>query len=140
MATKIDIMGRIDDLESIDTLDKLKANVNELYSDDEVQPDYSGMFEPLGLMPGTYMVTGIEGKNYDGYVSGKDLVDGVWVDAPNNDTPWPLQVTSPEQSAFDIMVLVTASEFNGYPDVNHVWFEMLEVDVLAMTLKFHMGS
>jgi len=84
------------------------------------------MFEPLGLMPGTYMVTGIEGKFYDGYND-------------PDEKPWPLEVT-PGMSAFDIMLAVEKSEANGYLDVNHVWFEHVDIDVMAMTIHFSMGS
>ena len=41
---------------------------------------------------------------------------------------------------FDIMQLVAANPANGYPDINHVWFEAVDVDVLKQTIHFHMGS
>jgi hypothetical protein len=95
------------------------------------------MYSPAGF-DGVYMVTGIEGKYYDGYVSGElqKAEDG---EVRYNDVPWPLAVT-PEMSVFDIMVAVAASEANGYPDVNHVWFEAVDIDDQAHTMHFCMGS
>jgi hypothetical protein len=42
-------------------------------------------------------------------------------------------------SAFNIMVAVERSEANGYPHVNHVWFESMEIDEEGRTIKFGMG-
>lgn len=135
---------RIDEVEDFPTLEALKAYM-AMVSDTEVTElpahqveEASKLYEPLGLS-GTYMVTGIEGKYYDGYVPGKDLTEAGWVDAPENDKPWPLEVT-PNMSGYDIMVAVAASEANGYPYINHVWFEGLDIDTEARTLKFSMGS
>jgi len=157
----IDIIGRIDEFMDMDTPEKLYqylcevAGVQELSPKEEHpqtsssnvthdpntntskleygSPSYSiedfdrlkKMYEPLGLMPGTYMVTGIEGKFHPEY---------------DEDTPWPLHDVREEYSAFDIMVLVESSEANGYPHVNHVWFEGMDIDVMAMTIHFSMGS
>jgi len=159
------LWGRIDELEDIDTVAKMEANLLECHADDTEPPNYleayKRMYDVLDLMPGTYMVTGIEGLFYDGYVSGKRLVsvdestpaaappatgdwtvtvpNAKWVDDPDNDRPWPLEVPA-GATMFDIMQLVAASDANGYPDINHVWFEAVDVDVLKQTLHFHMGS
>lgn len=133
----IDLWGRIDELREIPTPDALRAYL--LQCGIGGFESFKHMYDPLDLPEGIYMVTGIEGKYYDGYVPGKKLADGVWVDEPQNDKPWPLQVT-PSMSAFDIMLAVAASEANGYPDINHVWFERFTVDADAKTLKFDMGS
>jgi hypothetical protein len=102
--------------------------------------EYYKMYQPLGLS-GSFRVTGIEGKNYDGYVPGKRLIEGTgqWMDAPDNDLPWVLMV-QPEWSMFNIMEAVAASEYNGYPDVNHLWFEGATIDEEERTIKFNMGS
>lgn len=120
----ITLAGRIDELDTINTPDLLEAWLVE--TEDQGRSEVlAKMFEPLGLMPGTYMVSGIEGQYYDGY--------------EDSGQPWPLEVTE-AMSAFDIMQAVVLSEANGYPDINHVWFESLEVDVMALTLRFGMGS
>ena len=125
MATTMSLIGRIDELDTI-------SNPKDLiyYLDDVEQissfTELKRMYEPLGLMPGSYMVTGIEGQYYNGYND-------------PDEAGWPLDVTE-SMSAFDIMVAVAASAANGYPNVNHVWFETLTIDVLARTLQFSMGS
>lgn len=143
------LRGRIDELEEIDSPTKL---LNRMLSDSmncylvedlNLGADAPGNLKPnqgnpldgfenfikmyypsLGLS-GTFMVTGIEGMYYDGYV-------GV-------DKPWPLEIT-PEMTPFDIMVAVTQSEANGYPDINHVWFEDMDIDEDNKTIHFSMGS
>jgi hypothetical protein len=146
----IRLIGRIDELESINSAFALLNYMHQVaggcyvvkeigvssevpgnLADDQGNPfedfgELQRMYVPLGLMPGTYMVTGIEGKHYNGYNDPDEVA-------------WPLEVTE-GMSAYDIMMAVAASEANGYPDVNHVWFEFLTIDVLALTLKFSMGS
>jgi len=128
------LWGRIDELEDIDTVAKMEANLLECHADDTEPPNYleayKRMYDVLDLMPGTYMVTGIEGIFYDGYVPNEP---------EGNDVPWPLEVPA-GATMFDIMQLVAANPANGYPDINHVWFEAVDVDVLKQTLHFHMGS
>jgi len=128
------LWGRIDELEEINSVDKMQANLLECHADDTEPPDYLNtyklMYDVLDLMPGTYMVTGIEGIFYDGYVPNEP---------EGNDVPWPLEVPA-GATMFDIMQLVAANPANGYPDINHVWFEAVDVDVLKQTLHFHMGS
>lgn len=144
------LIGRIDELDQISNAHNLLNYLLELagsgyvvkdlslpstapgnLADDQGNPfehfgELQRMYAPLGLTPGTYMVTGIEGEHYDGYND-------------PNEVAWPLEVTE-LMSAFDIMVAVAASAANGYPDVNHVWFEFLTIDTLVRTLRFSMGS
>lgn len=157
---EVDLMGRIDEvchngsspeeLSNETLLRQYLAEVNAGVFDQQGNPQpsreveeferYRAMYVPLGLPAGPYKVTGIEGRNFDGYVPGRRLTEGgQWVDAPENDQPWVLQV-EPQYSAFDLMVLVANSEFNGYPHVNHVWFESLVINSEARTLQFGMGS
>ena len=125
------LIGRIEEVEEIKTLEDLTDFLANLYDPQDEPEDYqrvlatyTEMLTPLNLKPGTYMVTGIEGKFCDGYGQGQ---------------PWPLVVT-PNMSVFDIMVAVAASEANGYPDINHVWFEAVDIDDQAHTMHFSMGS
>lgn len=139
----IDFVGA-DAPEGLNNVDALIAHAANLYNDDEVErmkyiAENLGMYAPLNLPAGVYKVTGIEGKFYDGYVPGKNLIDGVWVDAPGNDTPWPLEVSS-NMAAIDLMQAVAKSEANGYPDVNHIYFEGVTIDPVARTIRFSMGS
>jgi len=166
MEQTFDLIGRIDSLEEIGTekllLDYLRSLDENCYvvfdldkgsdAPGNLKPDqrssvndfgkYQLMYRPLGLS-GTFMVTGIEGKNYDGYVPGQrgEHIDGVWTTfpAPENDAPWPLEV-QPEWSMFNIMEAVASSEYNGYPHVNHVWFEFCTIDQETKTIQFSMGS
>lgn len=129
---KVNLMGRIDELDELSNPTLLKEVLEQNREGgtwpktlEEEVAELLPMYNSLNLPSGIYMVTGIEGKNYGGY-NGPDI-------------PWPLQV-EPSMSIFDIMVLVSNSEYNGYPDINHVWFEYVTVDVEARTIQFSMGS
>jgi hypothetical protein len=160
------ITGRWDDLEDIDTVDKLKAHLCEVAGVEELSPkvehpqtpassvvygseksqleygapcysledfeELSKAYAPLGLS-GTYIVRGIDtaSNNYPSW-------DEVSLDKQGN--PLTIEVTS-EMSAFDIsvaMVKLSDSVFDGFP--HHCYFESLDIDPVARTLTFSMGS
>jgi hypothetical protein len=137
----VKLHGRIDELDEVSTHAAMVERVNDysgttitgwgeldyLFACLEARVELAAMFVPLGLT-GSWMVTGIEGKHYNGYVPG-----------PDNDLPWPLVVEA-HQSAFDLMQAVAGSEANGYPDSNHVYFESLTITPATMSLNFSMGS
>ena len=72
------------------------------------------------------MVTGIEGIHCATYDS-------------SGGTPWPLTLF-PNMSITDLMVAVSESEANGYPDTHHIYFESVTIDTEAHTINFGMGS
>lgn len=57
---------------------------------------------------------------------------------PDNN-PFPMVLT-PDMAPINIMMEAVKSPANGYPNINHVWFEQMEIDDVARTIKFHMGS
>lgn len=156
MVIEFALYGRWDDLDEINSAFKL---LNRLYevaggsyvvndlnlpsdapgnlADDQGNPfegfaSYKRMYIPLGLS-GVYTIYGIDtaANSYPGPTTVSVNVQGV---------PGTIEVT-PSMSPFDIMVAAVAwsdAEFDGFP--HHCWFEGLDIDTEAHTLKFSMGS
>lgn len=142
MVHHIALHGRIDELETIPTLEALAQHLHQVLGGTvlEYTQQYAAMYQPLpGItLNAVYYVQGIEGIYFDGYVTGQLLVAGQFGPAVNNQ-PWPIHLR-PGVTAYQLMLMVAASPYNGYPHVNHVWFEGLTVVPGCNLLSFGMGS
>ena len=123
------LFGRIDELDTINTPELLREYLLDVGSDEEESQalrnfdEFCLVYQPLGLS-GQFTVKGIEGNMEE---------DEEYVD-------FPLTVT-PGMTVFNIMEAAwTETERVAWPDVNHVWFEGLDIDEENRVLQFSMGS
>lgn len=150
------LYGRWDELDEIDTAFNLLGHLHEVsigvymvkdlnlpadapgnLADDQGNPfenfgALQRMYEPLGLS-GTYTVRGL-----DTAANSYPSMEEVCIDKQGN--PITIELTL-SMSPFDIMgavVALTDTLFDGFP--HHCYFEGLDVDPVAHTLTFSMGS
>lgn len=150
------LTGRWDDLEEISNALKLLQHLHEIagncymVNDINLPADAPGnlkgdqgnpfehfaelqrMYAPLGLS-GIYTIRGI-----DTAANGYPMPTEIALDKQGN--PLTIEVNQ-DMSAFDItvaMVAVADAAFDGFP--HHCYFEDLDIDTVAHTLTFSMGS
>lgn len=131
---EVPLLGRIDEIEGLTDLDKLREHLAEITdSEEELDRDllrYCRMFEPFSLQHETYRVKGIEGalKFYDPET--KRIGDTFLMYLPQS----PVRPIDLMVRAWHYTLAV------AWPNVDHVWFENMTIDEENETITFEMGS
>jgi hypothetical protein len=130
---RYELWGRIDEIADYPTAAKYTDYVASVITDkfDSIDNpvDVPSLFEILDLPFGRYTVYGIEGQG--SYYNGPDKPCG---------EAFSLNINVP-LSLYDLMSAAWGwTESNAWPHVDHVWFEYVDIDPLARTITFSMGS
>jgi hypothetical protein len=121
------LCGRIDEARAILSIEGLQQWLTD-HDATEPAVAFAHMYAPLGI-EGPYTVEGIEGRL--GYYHGPEKPTGepyatfVMLDTPIVELMYGAWLVTQQRA---------------WPDVDHVWFEAVDIDTARRTITFHMGS